>query len=110
MSYPFLMLLTLGIISYGAGIVSYFIGRWISKGKKIREFLSRRLGRYITLTQKWGGVFIAIAALFPFTPFPLVIIAVSVLKYPFKKLLLFALFRVVRFLIQGVIMFKIFDF
>ena len=108
-SNPFSMLFYLGVLSYGAGIIAYYIGIWISRINWIKKFLAKRLARYILITKKWGGAFIAIAALFPFTPFPLVIIGVSVLKYPINKLLLYGLFRVIRFLFQGVIMLNALD-
>jgi uncharacterized membrane protein YdjX (TVP38/TMEM64 family) len=68
------------------------------------------LDKYINLVRKWGGAFIIISALFPFSPFSLVVIAVSLFKYPFRMYLLFGLSRIVRFVIQGILylnMFKI---
>jgi membrane protein YqaA with SNARE-associated domain len=99
---PLIMLSILGVLSYLGGIISYQLGLWISKRKKIKNFIERRLKKYIGLTQKWGGAFITIAALFPFTPYATVVLAVSLLKYPFKRFLLFGLFRVVRFIVQGI--------
>ena len=97
----------LGVLSYIGGIISYQIGLWFSKRPKIREYTEQRLNRYITYTRKWGGAFIVVAALFPFSPFSLVVIAVSLLRYPFKMFLLYALTRLVRFIIQGVLFFDI---
>lgn len=74
---------------------------------RIRAFTERRLSGYIDFTRKWGGAFIIIAALFPFTPFSLVVIAIALFHYPFRLFLLFAMTRLVRFLIQGIIFFDI---
>lgn len=108
-THPVAMLALLGVLSYGGGIVAYYLGSWLAQRKKIRAFIERRLRRYIRLTQKWGGAFITIAALFPFTPYPLVIIAVSMLKYPVRKLYIFGLTRIIRFVVQGMIMINVLD-
>jgi len=102
---PYLALL--GILSYIGGVISYQIGLWISRWPKVKAYTERRLRNYIEFMRKWGGAFIIVAALFPFTPFSLVVIAVSILKYPFRLFLLFALTRLVRFVVQGVIFFDI---
>ncbi len=102
---PYLALL--GILSYAGGVISYGIGSWVSRWPKIKGFTERRLENYIELIRKWGGAYIVIAALFPFTPFSLVVIAITLLKYPFRLFLLFALARLVRFVIQGVFFFDL---
>jgi len=102
---PYLALL--GILSYAGGVISYGIGRWISRWPKIKAFTERQLERYTEFIRKWGGAFIVIAALFPFTPFSLVVIAIAMFKYPFRLFLLFALARLVRFVIQGVFFFNL---
>lgn len=100
---PFLFLAILGLLSYMGGVFSYLIGYWLSKRPRIKAYSERVLEKYILLVRKWGGAFIIIAALFPFSPYSMVIIAVSLLKYPFKLYLLFAITRIARFLIQGVL-------
>ena len=105
--YPILMLTLLGILSYAGGVISYQIGYWISKRERIKAFSENRLKKYINLTQKWGGAFITIAALFPFTPYATVVLAVSLLKYPFNRFLIFGLFRIARFVVQGMILIRV---
>jgi len=100
---PFLILTILGILSYIGGAISYQIGYSLSKVPKIKAFIERRLDGYILLTRKWGGAFIVIAAIFPFSPLSLVVMAVGMLKYPFKLYLLFGLSRIVRFVFQGLL-------
>ena len=100
---PFLLLTILGILSYAGGIVAYFIGKWLSGRKRIKAYSERVLNKYITMVRKWGGAFIIIAAIFPFSPFSMVIIAVSLMKYPLKLYLIFGLSRILRFIGQGVI-------
>jgi uncharacterized membrane protein YdjX (TVP38/TMEM64 family) len=61
----------------------------------------------VEFVRKWGGAFIVIAALFPFTPFSMVVIAIALLHYPFRLFLLFALARLIRFNLMGVFYFNL---
>jgi membrane protein YqaA with SNARE-associated domain len=101
-SSPMIALVFLGLLSYTGGILSYFIGSWLSQRKRIREYSERMLDKYIVMVRKWGGAFIIISALFPYSPFSMVVIAVSLLKYPFRLFLIFGLSRILRFIIQGI--------
>lgn len=100
---PFLFLTLLGVLSYLGGVISYFIGRWISKRRRMKAYSERVLDKYIGMVRKWGGAFIVISALFPFSPFSMVVIAVSLFKYPFRLYLIYGLSRIIRFIFQGVI-------
>ncbi len=102
---PFLALL--GLLSYAGSILSYWIGRWISVRPKIKRYSEKRLTRYMEFTRRWGGAFIIVAALFPFTPFSMVVIALSLLRYPFRSFLIYALFRLIRFVAQGILFFNL---
>jgi membrane protein YqaA with SNARE-associated domain len=105
--YPVIWLALLGVLSYTGGVISYGIGLWISRRPRIRAFSEKRLEGYIDFVRKWGGAFIIIAAIFPFTPFSLVVIAVTLFHYPFRNFLLFALARLFRFVLQGFIFFDL---
>jgi len=104
---PIYYLALLGILSYTGGVISYQIGLWISRWPRVKAYTEKRLRNYIDFVRKWGGAFIVIAALFPFTPFSLVVIAITMLRYPFKLFLLFAITRIFRFVIQGIVFFDI---
>jgi membrane protein YqaA with SNARE-associated domain len=99
---PLLFLTILGILSYIGGIISYWIGYWLSTRPKIKAYSERALEKYIILVKKWGGAFIVISALFPFSPFSMIVMAVSLFRYPFKPFLLFGLSRIIRFIVQGI--------
>ncbi|MEN8248732.1 MAG: short-chain dehydrogenase [Bacteroidota bacterium] len=107
---PIIMLTVLGVLSYIGGIISYKIGYWITLNKRVKSFTEQKLKRYMIFTQKWGGAFIVISALFPFSPYALVILAVSILRYPFKHFLIFGLFRISRFVLQGIAFAEFLDF
>ncbi len=107
---PFLFLTLLGVLSYIGGIISYLIGYWLSKRKGIKAFSERALDKYIIMVRKWGGAFIIISALFPYSPYSMVVIAVSLLKYPLRLYLFFGLARIIRFIVQGVLYLNILNF
>jgi membrane protein YqaA with SNARE-associated domain len=96
-----------GVLSYAGGVISYGIGKWIATRPRIKAFSEKRLEKYMDFVHKWGGSFIVIAALLPFTPFSLVVIAVTLFRYPFRLFLLFALARLVRFVLQGIFFFEL---
>lgn len=106
-THPFLILTLLGVLSYIGGIISYYIGYGFSLRPRIKRYTERALGKYVKLVQKWGGAFVVIAALFPFTPFSMIVIAVSLLKFRLRMYLLFGLTRVTRFVLQGLFYLKL---
>ena len=105
---PVIYLAVLGVLSYLGAIISYQIGRWISGMPRVRAYSEKKLRIYMEYARKWGGAFIVIAALFPFTPFSMVVIALALLRYPHRLFLLFALSRLLRFVIQGILFFDVF--
>jgi membrane protein YqaA with SNARE-associated domain len=100
---PMPVMVLLGLLSYTGGVISYLIGHWLSLRPGIRAYSERALKKYILLARKWGGAFIIISALFPFSPFSMIVIAISLLKYPFRPFLLFSIARIARFTVQGAI-------
>ncbi len=105
--HPMPYLALLGIISYSGGVISYGIGLGISRLPRVKAYTERKLHNYTDFVRMWGASFIVFAAIFPFTPFSLVVITVSMLKYPFRLFLLFALTRMVRFVLQGAFFFDL---
>jgi membrane protein YqaA with SNARE-associated domain len=108
-SSPLLFLSILGVLSYAGGAVAYYIGYLLLKRERIKTWSERVLSKYIGMVRKWGGAFIVISALFPFSPFSIVVIAVSLFKYPFKLYLLYGIVRIARFLIQGLFYINMID-
>lgn len=104
---PLIFLTLLGVLSYVGGIISYYIGTLLLKTPRIKAYSERVFQKYIVLVRKWGGAFIVISALFPFSPFSMIVMAVSLFKYPFRLMLLFGISRIARFIIQGVFYLKI---
>ncbi len=106
---PIPWLALLGALSYAGAIISYGIGHRISSMPKVKAYSEKKLAKYMDFARRWGGAFIIIAALFPFTPFSMVVIALALLRYPFRLFLIFSLSRLVRFVIQGILFFDVLD-
>lgn len=86
----------LAITSYLAGIIGYFIGRYLTNTLFYRYFRRRYLSRMEKRLQQFGLYLIIIASLTP-VPFSGVAMMVGSVKYPFLKYILFSLFRFLRF-------------
>ncbi len=90
----------LGILSYIGGMHAYVLGWIINKIPRIRNKLEKLYANHLDKIKRWGGVFIAIAALFPL-PYATVCTLAGVLKYPVKRLSFIGLLRVARFFLYA---------
>ena len=105
--FPVLTLGLLASISYAAGLVSYFIGRYLSTRKLIRERLIIRYATTMRQLKRFGGLLVIIAALTPL-PYPIVCQLCGINKFPFKTFALLTLVRFLRFAIYGLVLYKMF--
>ncbi len=104
---PILFLSTLALLSYTGGIISFFIGKAISKTPTVREYLEVKMKKHLKNIKKWGGFLIIVGALLPI-PFSMTSIAAGIIHYKFSNYLLFGLLRFARFYLYGVVIFHIF--
>lgn len=96
-----LLVLALAIVSYIAGIVAFFAGKWSRRMPLFQSYLERPSAQeYLNLYRRWGGVVIAVAALTPL-PFGFFSLISGAFEFPFKRYVVYALFRFVRFLVVG---------
>lgn len=86
----------LTLTSYFAGIIGYFIGRYLHNTLLYRYFRRRFLSKMEKRLQQYGLYLIVIASLTP-VPFSGVAMLVGSVKYPFSRYALFSLFRFLRF-------------
>lgn len=105
--FPVLTLGLLASISYVGGLVSYFIGRYLSTRKLIRERLIMRYATTMRQLKRFGGLLVVIAALTPL-PYPIVCQLCGINKFPFKTFALLTLVRFLRFAIYGLVLYKMF--
>ena len=108
-SHPYLNVFILATLSYLGGIVSYIIGGYLYLIPFIKSFIELKISKHIINMRKWGGFFIVLGALTP-VPHSLVSLSSGLIKYNFKKYLLWSLFRYLRFLLYALVIFKILKF
>jgi membrane protein YqaA with SNARE-associated domain len=103
---PLFYLSLLALLSYAGGIVSYYIGRAITKIPSVHEYLEVKMAKHIRNTRKWGGFLIMVGALFPI-PYSITSMAAGIIKYSFTNFLLFGTLRFVRFYLYAIAIFEI---
>jgi membrane protein YqaA with SNARE-associated domain len=103
---PMIYLSLLALASYVGGIISFFIGKAITKIPSVHNYLETRMSKHIKNTEKWGGFLIVVGALLPI-PFSITSIAAGIINYKFRHYLLFGLLRFVRFYGYAIVIFKI---
>jgi membrane protein YqaA with SNARE-associated domain len=103
---PILNLAILATLSYSGGLISYFLGRMTLKIEVIREYLEVKMEKNLQNTRKWGGILILVGALLPL-PFSIACTAAGMIRYPFKNVAFFGIFRFVRFAIYAWAIFKV---
>jgi len=105
---PILNLSLLATLSYLGGLLSYFIGKTALKIKSVKEYLEVKMAENLKNTKKWGGFLILAGALLPL-PFSIACLAAGMIKYPFKNVVLFGLFRFGRFAAYAWAIFQVVD-
>jgi len=94
----------LGTLSYIGGVNAYFLGVMIRKFPSVEKFIQRKYGKNFKLIEKWGGIVIIMAALFPL-PFATISTIAGIVKYPFRTFMLYGLTRYVRFFLYAIVIF-----
>jgi len=97
--------LFLSLLSYGAGVLGYFIGSKMRKIPLLQRFEEKYLLQYKSNLRRYGGYLVIAAALTPL-PFSAVAMAVGVFKYPFKYYVFYSLTRFLRFGVYGYIVWQ----
>lgn len=103
---PIIMLTVLAILSYSGGMLSYFIGKRIAAYPRINTWLTKRFSSHFATLHKYGGFLIVFSALFPL-PFSSITMVSGMIDYPFKKLSLLGLTRLLRFFLYAIVLFKL---
>ena len=107
-SEPILNLSILALLSYSGGLLSYFIGKIALRIDSLKTYLEVKMAKHLKNSKKWGGFLILVGALLP-VPFSISCIAAGMIKYPFKNVVLFGLFRFARFAIYAWAIFQVVD-
>lgn len=103
--YYWLNLIFFAVISYGAGMLAFAVGRYLRRMLYFRYVSRKFFKTYWPMFRKFGSVLIIAAALTPL-PWALVSMLVGTTEYPFKRFLSFAVFRLLRFAVYGFIVYQ----
>ena len=95
----------LTVISYGAGVLGYFIGSFFSKTKPYRKFYSRYLLQYHRKLKRYGIYLVLVGAITP-VPFSATCMMAGSVNLPFRSFLWVCLARVLRFAAYGWMVWK----
>ena len=90
----------LTIISYGAGILGYYIGRNFSKTEFFEKISTKYLSQYQNQLRKYGGYLIFVGAVTP-VPFSAMCMLAGSVDFPARSFLLISITRVFRFALYG---------
>jgi len=103
---PWKMLTIVGTVSQFAGMMAYQIGRWLLKWDNLRLYIENKFAKYLVMLNKWGGLLVVLAALFPL-PYGAVCTLAGIVKFPFKMFFWFNLARYFRFYLYALILFNV---
>ncbi len=107
LSNPWLYLSLLAVLSYFGGLLSYWIGRLITKIPLVHNYLETKMEKQLKNSKKWGGFLIIVGALLPL-PFSISCMAAGIINFSFNNVMLYGSLRLLRFLIYGLIIFNVF--
>jgi len=84
------------LISYGAGIIAFNVGKYLHNTLLYKKFKQSYLEKSEKLLQKYGQYLILVASLTP-VPFSATAILVGAVNYPLRNYMLISLSRFIKF-------------
>jgi len=100
-----ILITSFSVISYLAGILGYWIGSMLNRTNLYNFLYKRVLHKYENALHKFGFYLIIVAAITPI-PFSAICMLVGAVKYSFKKFLLYAGFRFIRYAVYSYIIWQ----
>ncbi len=104
-SSPYGIVFLLALLSYGGGLLAYYMGSKLVNFQKIGDYIHVKFEKQFKMLRNWGGLIIVIAALLPL-PFSTMCLGAGMLKYSFKSVLFLGLFRFARFFAYAMVLFQ----
>ena len=98
-------IVALSSISYISGVIGFGIGAYLKNTQFYRQMKKRVFGRFEKHLNNYGGFLVVVAAPTPL-PFSGIAMLVGSVHYSFKKYLWISLFRFVRFIAYGIIIWE----
>lgn len=89
-------------LSYLAGVIGYYIGRYLHDTAFFRFVNRNFLEKYIEKLKKFGGFLIIVAALTPL-PFSAIAMLMGSVKYDRNQYLLYSLTRFLRYIVYSIL-------
>jgi len=102
---PWFYLAILAVLSYSGGLVSYWMGRTITKIPSVHNYMVVKMEKQLKNSKKWGGFLIMVGAVLPL-PFSIACLAAGIIEFSFKNVMLYGALRFIRFAIYGIIIFS----
>jgi membrane protein YqaA with SNARE-associated domain len=93
-------LTVLTLISYGAGVLGYFVGRFFSRTPLYQRFSTKYLSQYDRQLKKFGGYLVFVGAVTP-VPFSATCMLAGSVSLNFRDFLLICVARIARFAVYG---------
>lgn len=90
----------LTLISYGAGVIGYYVGRNFSKTGFFEKISEKYLGQYQNSLRKYGGYLVLVGAVTP-VPFSAMCMLAGSINFPLRSFLLISIARILRFAVYG---------
>lgn len=90
----------LTLISYGAGVVGYFLGRYFSRASMFKGVYERYLKPLEGSLKKYGGFLVVVGAVTP-VPYSATCMLAGSVNFPLKTFLLLCITRILRFAVYG---------
>ena len=100
------VIVAMTLLSLSAGWINFYFGGIISEQRFFKRLCGKRIKKYRMRYEQYGGGIIVVAALTPL-PFSLISLLAGSLSYPKNKFFLYSLFRIVRFVVYGLIIWNI---
>ena len=95
----------LASISYLAGVATYFFGRFFHKTVLYRYLRRKYLGKFEGRFHQFGGFLLFVAAITP-VPYSGICMLAGAVNYSQRNFFLITLFRFLRFIVYGYIMWR----
>lgn len=106
MATPWLFLSLLAVLSYLGGLMSYLLGKLFTNIPAVRSYMEVKMAKHIKNSRKWGGFLIIIGALLP-VPFAVSCMTAGIIKFPFKKVVIYGSLRLLRIFAYGIVIFNV---
>lgn len=98
-------IIALSTISYISGVIGFGIGAYLKNTRFYRQMKRSIFGKFEKHLNNYGGFLVVVAALTPI-PFSGIAMLVGSVHYSFRKYLWISLFRFVRFIVYGIVIWE----